>query len=365
MIQLSSTPAAPPSGGEGAAPPDGAARDVFDRPLRTLRLSVTDRCNLRCGYCMPEEDYAWLPREAILSFEELARLAEAFADAGVRKVRITGGEPLLRRDLHVLVRMLAADPRLADLALTTNGVRLAGQAARLREAGLRRVTVSLDTLHAERFRAFTRRDEHARVLEGIEAAGRAFAGGLKLNAVVIRGFNDDEVPDLVEFGRSRGAEVRFIEYMDVGGATRWRAADVVPQPEILAAVARRYGPVRPLAGRGSAPAERFALSDGTAFGVIASTTRPFCGACDRARLTTDGLAFLCLYGERGLDLRGRLRGGATRAELAAAVAEAWRGRDDRGAERRKALGHRGARGALLGIEELRRAPHREMHALGG
>lgn len=335
--------------------------DAFGRPLRSLRVSVTDKCNLRCSYCMPEEEYAWLGREAILSFEEIERLTGIFADLGVESVRLTGGEPLLRRQLETLVRMLVADERIRDLALTTNGVLLARRAGALRDAGLRRVTVSLDTLRPERFRALTRRDDHARVLEGIAAAREAF-GGLKINTVVIRGFNDDELADLVEFGRSAGAEVRFIEYMDVGGATRWSMGDVVSREEVLAAIEGRFGTIEELGGRGSAPAQRYALPDGTTFGIVASTTRPFCGSCDRARLTTDGTWLLCLYADRGLDLKGLLRGGASREEIAAEIARAWRARTDRGAEDRAALP---ARSPLFSVEELRRDPRREMHVRGG
>jgi GTP 3',8-cyclase len=196
-------------------------RDTLDRPLRNLRLSVTDRCNLRCQYCMPEEEYVWLPRNDVLSFEEMAQLVDVFTDLGVDKVRLTGGEPLLRRDLDQLVRLLAGNPRLRDLALTTNGVLLAEQGAALRAAGLHRVTVSLDTLRADRFRLLTRRDTHARVLEGIASVGQGGWPGLKLDTVVMRGVNDDELADLVEYAGSVGAEVRFIEYMDVGGATNW------------------------------------------------------------------------------------------------------------------------------------------------
>ena len=200
--------------------------DLLGRPLRSLRISVTDRCNLRCSYCMPEQDYVWLPREDILDFEEIERLADAFIALGVDKVRITGGEPLLRRGLPDLVARLAGRPAIRDLALTTNGVLLAQQAKALRDAGLHRITISLDTLHADRFRDLTRMDDLPRVLEGIDAATPIFPG-FKLDTVVMRGVNDDELPDLLEFGREHGAEVRFIEYMDVGGATRWSMQRVV------------------------------------------------------------------------------------------------------------------------------------------
>lgn len=337
-------------------------RDLLGRPMGSLRLSVTDRCNLRCGYCMPEADYVWLPKASILTYEEFDRLAGVFLALGADKVRLTGGEPLLRHDLEVLVGLLARRPGLRDLALTTNGLLLAPRAAALREAGLRRVTVSLDTLRPDRMEAFARSRRHAEVLEGIEAARAAGFEAVKLNAVVIRGYNEDEVADLLAFGRERGLEVRFIEYMDVGGATRWSAGSVVPQPEILARVAARFGAVEPLAARGAAPAERFRLADGTTFGVIASTTRPFCRDCDRSRVTADGTWFLCLYAETGVDLRAALRSGAGDAEIAELVAAAWRARADRGAEARQAAPERGA---LVPLEGLRADPRREMHTRGG
>ncbi|HEY7868109.1 MAG TPA: radical SAM protein, partial [Methylomirabilota bacterium] len=212
-------------------------RDSLDRPLRNLRLSVTDRCNLRCQYCMPEEEYVWLPRHDVLSFEEMGRLVDVFADLGVDKVRLTGGEPLLRRDLDRLVRMLAANPHITDLAMTTNGVLLAEQASALRAAGLHRVTVSLDTLREDRFKTLTRRDTHGRVLEGIAAVARAAWPGFKLDTVVMRGVNDDELADLIEYAATVSAEVRFIEYMDVGGATHWSMERVVPRAEMLARLA--------------------------------------------------------------------------------------------------------------------------------
>src|SRR5881296_2430106 len=201
--------------------------DAYARPLRNLRLSVTDRCNLRCAYCMPEEDYVWLPRDQILHFEEVSTLADIFLDLGVDKIRLTGGEPLLRRDLGALIRLLADKPRLRDLAITTNGVLLAEHAGSLKEAGLHRVTVSLDTLRPDRFTALTRRASHAQVLEGIAAVPAAGLTGTKLDTVVIRGVNDDELVDLIEFGKRVAAEGRFIEYMDVGGATRWSMDQVV------------------------------------------------------------------------------------------------------------------------------------------
>jgi GTP 3',8-cyclase len=336
--------------------------DQFGRPLRSLRVSVTDRCNLRCNYCMPQEEYVWLPRQELLSFEEISRLVEVFTSLGVEDVRLTGGEPLLRRDLPQLVRMLAANPRIRDLALTTNGVLFAEQGDALREAGLHRVTLSLDTLRPERFAELTGRDTHAQVLSGIAAARRLGFPKLKLDTVVLRGVNEDELADLLEYGRSLDAEVRFIEYMDVGGATQWSLEKVFTRAEILEQLTKRYGVITPLNENSSAPAERFRLPDGTLFGIIASTTTPFCRSCDRSRLTADGLWYLCLYAQAGIDLRKMLRGGASAEELAEHISSIWRARTDRGAELRAATGQRGV---LVGIEQLRQDPHLEMHTRGG
>jgi cyclic pyranopterin phosphate synthase len=335
--------------------------DTLDRPLRNLRLSVTDRCNLCCEYCMPEENYVWLPREDILQFEEIGALTDVFLGLGVDRLRLTGGEPLLRRDLASLVAMLSVKPGLADFALTTNGVLLGEQADALKAAGLRRVTVSLDTLNRDRFRALTRFDELPRVLEGIEAAHRVF-GRCKIDTVVIRGVNDDDLVELVEFGRGAGAEVRFIEYMDVAGATRWSSAGVVSKREILDRLSRHYGPIQPVEEESSAPADRFQLPDGTIFGIIASTTAPFCRRCDRSRLTADGMWYLCLYATEGVDLRALLRHGAGTEEVARAIRNAWASRNDRGAEVRLALGDRRA---IVPIKSLRQDPHLEMHTRGG
>jgi cyclic pyranopterin phosphate synthase len=336
--------------------------DLLGRPLRNLRLSVTDRCNLRCEYCMPEDDYAWLPREDVLHFEEISALADVFLSLGVDKIRLTGGEPLLRRDIPSLVRMLAGKPGLADLALTTNGILLADQIDALESAGLGRITVSLDTLRRDRFRALTRFDQLEAVRAGIAAAHRVY-GSLKIDTVVIRGVNDDELIDLIEFGRTANAEVRFIEYMDVGGASRWSPERVVSRVEMLAQLAARYGRIEPIDERSSAPADRYALPDGSTFGIIASTTEPFCRSCDRSRLTADGMWYLCLYATRGIDLRGPLRRGADAAELRQTIADGWSGRADRGAEERVALG---ARRAFVPVQDLlKKDPHLEMHTRGG
>lgn len=340
--------------------------DVFTRPLRSLRLSVTDRCNLRCKYCMPEEDYAWLPRETILTFEEMAALAALFTEMGVDKLRLTGGEPLLRRDLATLVGLLRRNPGVKDLALTTNGILLADQARALFEAGLHRVTVSLDTLQPDRFLALTRRDSLHHVLEGIESLRQAGFTGLKLDTVAMKGFNDDEIIPLIEYGKQKDAEVRFIEYMDVGGATDWSMDKVLSRDTILAAVRQHYGGVEPIIEQSSAPAQRYALSDGTTFGIIASTTQPFCATCDRSRLTADGLWYLCLYARKGIDLRELLRSGASREDIKARILRGWQSREDRGAEERKALERLGGREQqLIEVQKLREDPHLEMHARGG
>ena len=342
-------------------------RDTLSRPLRNLRLSVTDRCNLRCEYCMPEDDYVWLPREDVLRFEETSALVDIFLSLGVDKIRLTGGEPLLRRDVPALVKMIASKPGLKDLALTTNGVLLEDQIDALKTAGLGRVTVSLDTLRPERFTALTRFDQLAAVQAGIAAARRVY-GRMKLDTVVMRGVNDDELVDLVEYGRSVNGEVRFIEYMDVGGASRWSPARVVSRREMLDVLTRRYGPVTPVAQdrsehNSSAPAEQFTLSDGTVFGIIASTTEPFCRSCDRSRLTADGMWYLCLYATHGLDLRAPLRHGTSVDALKALITAGWQSRDDRGAEARVALGDQRA---LIPVQDLlRRDPHLEMHTRGG
>jgi GTP 3',8-cyclase len=336
--------------------------DTFGRPLRNLRLSVTDRCNLRCQYCMPEEEYVWLPREDLLTFEEIRELVDIFSELGVDKVRLTGGEPLLRKDLPTLVSMLADNPRLHDLAMTSNGVLLTDHAQALYDAGLHRVTISLDTLRPERFKRLTRRDSHVKVLQGIQAAEQAGFTGLKLDTVVIRGTNEDELVELIEYGKRVKAEVRFIEYMDVGGATQWSMDKVVSRADILAHLQQHYGAISPIREVSSAPAERFRLPDGTVFGIIASTTTPFCRSCDRSRLTADGMWYLCLYAQKGIDLRTPLRAGASRDDIRALLASTWQRRSDRGAEQRQELR---IRGVLVQIEGLREDPHLEMHTRGG
>ena len=337
-----------------------AVRDLLGRPLHSLRVSVIDRCDLRCQYCMPEENYAWLPRGDLLGFDEIERAVDAFCQLGVRSVRLTGGEPLLRANLPALVARIAALPLVEDLALTTNATQLARYAEALQAEGLQRVTVSLDSLRPERFLQLARRAMHAQVIEGIRAAAAVGFDSLKLNSVVMRDFNGDELVDLLEFGREVGAEVRFIEYMDVGGATHWSQGAVVAQAEILAQLEAHYGPIECEDGRGAQPAARFRLADGTRFGIVASVTEPFCRTCDRSRLTADGLWYLCLYAQQGIDLKPWLREG--QEGLLTKLQDGWSARADRSAEARR---DDPQRGALYQVAELQDDPHREMHTRGG
>ena len=311
---------------------------------------------------MPEDEYVWLPREDILSFEEISTLTDLFTTVGVNKVRLTGGEPLLRKNLPDLIRVLAAKPAIQDLALTTNGILLADQATTLQSAGLHRITVSLDTLKPDRFKALTRFDELAAVLSGLNQAVQTWVDQVKIDSVIIRGVNDDELIDLLEYGRQLGAEVRFIEYMDVGGATRWTFDDVVASTEMLQLIEARYGTVTPVDEHTSAPADRYRLSDGTTFGIISSTTAPFCRDCDRSRITADGLWYLCLYAQAGIDLRGPLRDGMSSNHLQTLIESTWNARNDRGAETRLAAGNRQP---LVTLESLQKQPHLEMHTRGG
>jgi cyclic pyranopterin phosphate synthase len=311
---------------------------------------------------MPETDYAWLPRRNLLTFEEIAGLVDTFTSLGVDKVRLTGGEPLLRKDLETLVRMLSTNPKIQDLALTTNGMLLAEHAPALFDAGLHRVTVSLDTLRPERFEKLTRNNNLRKVLGGIDSVKEVGLRDLKIDSVILRGTNEDELVDLIEYGRRVGAEIRFIEYMDVAGATRWSVERVFPKAEILEALEKRYGHIVPIEQEQWAPAQRFRLPDGTVFGIISSTTNPFCRTCDRSRLTADGMWYLCLYAKDGIDLRRPLRDGASPEEIRSLLEKRWFLRADRGAEQRKELADRAA---LTEAGELQNDPHREMHTRGG
>jgi cyclic pyranopterin phosphate synthase len=316
--------------------------DNRSRPLRDLRISVTDRCNFRCSYCMPKEifgrDFAFLPREQLLTFEEIARLARAFAREGVSKIRLTGGEPLLRKDLERLVAMLAEIDELTDIALTTNGSALAASAQKLKTAGLSRVTVSLDALDDDTFAAM---NDVAfpveRVLAGIDAAAAAGLTPVKINMVVKRGVNDHAITEMAEHFRATGHILRFIEYMDVGTTNGWRMDDVVPAAEIAAAIKARWA-LDPLeANYASEVASRYRYRDGAGeIGVIASVTQPFCGACTRARLSADGKLYTCLFAARGHDLRELIRGAASDDELTAKIRSIWTHRADRYSELRHA-----------------------------
>ena len=291
--------------------------DTYGRVHTDLRLSVTDRCNFRCTYCMPEEGMRWLPREQVLTFEELERVARLLVERhGIRSIRLTGGEPTVRAHLPVLVGKLAALP--VDLALTTNGATLRTVAPALAAAGLQRVNVSLDTLDGERFAELTRRDQLADVLDGIDAALEAGLSPVKVNAVVVRGVNDDEVVDLARYGRDRGVTVRFIEWMPLDASGAWSGDQVVTQAELLEQIGAVF-PLEPIT-RGAEPAERFRYLDGRGeVGVIPSVTRPFCDQCDRLRLTADGQLRSCLFSLEDHDLRDLLRRGADDDALSDAV----------------------------------------------
>jgi cyclic pyranopterin phosphate synthase len=315
--------------------------DTLGRGLRDLRISVTDRCNFRCVYCMPREtfdhDFKFLPHDEILRFEEIARLARLFAGLGVKKVRITGGEPLVRRDLHRLVAMLAEIPDL-DLTLTTNGSLLAKHARALAAAGLKRVTVSLDSLDDATFRALNDADfPVAKVIEGIEAAAAAGLGPIKVNMVVKRGVNDGHVIGMAERWRGTGHIVRFIEYMDVGSTNGWRMDDVVPSADIVKTIGARH-PLEPVdPNYAGEVAERWRYRDGAGeIGVISSVTQAFCSTCNRLRLSAEGALYTCLFAQHGHDLKWLLRRGAADEEIVNEIAAVWRARTDRYSEIRTA-----------------------------
>jgi cyclic pyranopterin phosphate synthase len=315
--------------------------DTLARGLRDLRISVTDRCNFRCVYCMPREtfgsDFKFLPHEEILSFEEIARLARLFAGLGVKKVRITGGEPLVRRELHRLVALLATIPGL-DLTLTTNGALLAKQAGALAKAGLKRVTVSLDSLDDPTFRAINDADfPVARVIEGIDAAAAAGMAPIKINMVVKRGVNDAHVLAMAERWRGTGHIARFIEYMDVGSTNGWRMDDVVPSAEIVKLIGARHPLESVDPNYAGEVAERWRYRDGAGeIGVISSVTQAFCASCNRLRLSADGSLYTCLFAEQGHDLKWLLRRGGSDDDIVNEIAAVWRARGDRYSEIRTA-----------------------------
>ncbi len=317
--------------------------DLLRRPLHDLRISVTDKCNLRCTYCMPadhyHENYEFLKREDLLTFEEITRIARLFVDAGVSKLRITGGEPLLRKDLPALVAMLREIAGVEDLALTTNAILLPQLAAPLKAAGLDRVTVSLDSLNDEVFQQMNGRGVRVQtVLDGIAAAVAAGLGPIKINSVVERGVNDTGVVDLAAHFRGTGAIVRFIEYMDVGNCNGWQKDAVVPSRELRDRIAERF-PLEPIgANYHGEVAERYRYTDGAGeVGFISSVSQPFCGSCTRARLSADGHVFTCLFASKGTDFRAPLRSGASDADLTQQLATVWRNRQDRYSETRAQL----------------------------
>ncbi len=323
------------------APWDGAPlRDTLSRPLRDLRISVTDRCNFRCVYCMPREvfnsDYAFLPHAAILTFEEIARVAGVLVGMGVKKIRLTGGEPLIRKDLHKLVALLA--PLGTDLTLTTNGSALARQARRLKDAGLQRVTVSLDALDDDTFHRINDADVSvARVIGGIEAAAAAGLAPVKINMVVKRGMNDHQIVDMARRWRGSGHILRFIEFMDVGSTNGWRMDDVVPSAEVVRRIGEQF-PLEPADPNYTGEvAERWRYLDGGGeIGVISSVTQAFCSDCSRIRLSTEGSLFTCLFATSGHDLKSLIRGGAGDGALRDRIASVWNRRADRYSEIRTA-----------------------------
>ena len=313
--------------------------DALKRPVKDLRISVTDRCNFRCTYCMPQDEYEWIDKKEILTFEEITRLAKSFVQFGVEKIRLTGGEPLVRHDLNLLIETLAPLVGLKDLCLTTNGALLAERIQSLKQAGLKRVNVSIDTLDGEKFKRMTKRGDLNKVLDGIFAAKAAGLAPIKLNAVVERGVNDDDILPLVEFCRDNGFAMRFIEYMDVGNANNWTSAKLVAKKQIIETIHARY-PLKEIGrDQGSAPSVDYEFIDGKGdVGVIASVTEPFCSSCTRARVTADGKIVTCLFSNVGHDVKAQLRGGASDAALADFIANIWGGRTDRySAERLEAL----------------------------
>ncbi|HEV2351701.1 MAG TPA: GTP 3',8-cyclase MoaA [Terriglobia bacterium] len=309
--------------------------DIYHRPIRDLRISVTDRCDFRCTYCMPFDEYEWIDRKEILTFEEIARLAGIFVELGVNKVRLTGGEPLLRKDLERLVGILSILPGIKDLCLTTNGSHLAEKAATLKAAGLRRINVSIDTLDPEKFKRMSKRGDLSRVLEGLFAAQELGLTSIKINSVIERGVNHGDIIPLVEFARAHRFAIRFIEYMDVGNSNSWQSEKMMSKKEILETIQARY-PLKEV-GRedGSAPSVDYQFVDGGGdVGVIASVTEPFCSSCIRARLTADGKLVTCLFSNTGHDLKALLRGGASDGEISRSISAIWSKRVDRYSDER-------------------------------
>lgn len=316
------------------------ALDSLDRPMRALRISVTDRCNFRCPYCMPRDkfgsDFQFLERREILTFEEIIRLARLFVSAGVEKVRLTGGEPLLRQDLPLLVEGLTGIEGLREVTLTTNGSLLSAQAEPLRKAGLHRITMSLDTLDGEKFHRLSDATVPlGKVLEGLRSAREAGFGNIKLNCVLKRGVNEEDILPLADFAREHGHNLRFIEFMDVGTGNGWRMDSVVPSAEVAALIGARWPMERVHALDAGCVARHYRYLDGKGWlGLVSSVTEPFCAGCDRARLSAEGSLYTCLFASKGLDLKTALRAGADDAQLLGLILERWRVRDDRYSELR-------------------------------
>jgi GTP 3',8-cyclase len=335
-------------------------RDTLNRPAVDLRISVTDKCNYRCTYCMPLGKYEWVDRKEILSYEEITRLAGIFISLGVEKIRLTGGEPLLRRDLDRLVAGLCRLEGLKDLSLTTNGSLLAESAQALAAAGLKRINVSLDTLDPDKFQRITRRRDLDKIIEGMLRAKSYGLDPIKINTVVERGVNDDEIVAIVEFARRHGFATRFIEYMDVGNVNQWGLEKMVSKAEILAIIRKSFRIEETGRKGGSAPSVDYRFSDGGPdIGIIASVTEPFCQSCTRMRLTADGRLVTCLFSTQGHDIKRYLREGASDEAIRDRISAIWTGRKDRYSEERLAVLHsEGSRSA-----ELRRKI--EMISLGG
>jgi cyclic pyranopterin phosphate synthase len=334
--------------------------DRYQRPLKDLRISVTDRCNFRCTYCMPLEHYEWIAKSLILSFEEIERLTRLFAQLGVEKIRLTGGEPMLRQELELLVAKLSRVKGIREICLTTNGTQLAEKCCLLKAAGLDRINVSIDTLDAARFKAITKRGDLDEVLRGLMAAKECGLNPIKINAVIEKGVNDGEILGLAEFAREHGFGMRFIEYMDVGNANNWTESKLVPKRRILETIRQKYELRAAGRERGSAPAVDYEYADGRGeLGIIASVTEPFCGSCSRARLTADGKLVTCLFSDHGFDLRPLLRGGVSDQQILEALRGVWTARADRYSEERWA--------ALQSSDGYRPQAHRkiEMISLGG
>ena len=340
-------------------PVDEPLRDQLGRPMRSLRISLTDRCNLRCHYCMPESNYDWLPKSEILSLSDILKIVEAFQKLGVSKLRLTGGEPLLRKDAVAIVEALRQNFPALELAMTTNGTLLAPIAKSLKKAGLNRLTISLDAVDAQQFFKVSRRDLYENVQAGLRAASEAQFEQLKLNAVLLDETRRN-IRELISVAQETNAELRFIEYMDVGGATQWSQETFLNGQSFREELINQFGTLRELPRPAGDTAQRFQLPSGVVLGFIESMTNPFCKQCDRSRVTADGVWFHCLYAESGLNLKTWLT--QSDESLESHIESEWLKRDIQGAYTRKLMGQQGQ---LYSLEQLRTQPHLEMHTRGG